>query len=103
MERAAGKGASEVGDAQLQLLLVRVAALTDALRNAAPNDAARAATRLLIADLSSVAGQFRGRANTIRASLAEAEKGLRDALGRFETSRARPTAPAVLPSQAANE
>ena len=94
VERAGTKAGSEVTDAQTQMLLGRIAALTDALRETQGGEAERLASRILLGDLATVVGQFRGRANTARAALAGAEQGLRDALARFKASGSR-TAPAA--------
>ena len=66
----------EVHQTQLDLLLARIASLTDALRGAPSDETSRLAARLLLADLSSVAAQFRGRANDIAGALARALDGL---------------------------
>jgi len=76
-DRVGARPAAEVSEAQLQLLLARMAALTDTLREAEPSETARLASRLLMNDLAAVADQFRGRANTMRAALAKALKDLR--------------------------
>jgi len=92
-ERAGAKPSADVTELQVRLLLSRIAALTDALRDAEPHEAARVAHRILLSDLALVAGQFRGRTNGLRASLAEALAGLRDAIAQCEaqtSDRARP-------------
>src|SRR5687767_13378847 len=76
VERMGAKAVADVTEAQLQTLLARIAALTDALRDTQGGDAERLAARILVADLATVVGQFRGRANTLRATLAGAEQGL---------------------------
>jgi hypothetical protein len=76
-ERARGKTPSEISDAEVQLLLARIAALTDALHDAEPNETARLASRILLSDLAVLAAQFRGRANAMRTSLAKALEELR--------------------------
>ena len=79
-ERTAGKVApAEITEAQVQLLLARVAALTDALRGAELNEPVRLAMRVALNDLATIADQFRGRTNTMRAALAKALADLRDA------------------------
>ena len=50
---------NEAAQAQLDILINRIATLTSALRGAPPNDAARAAARLLLADVAMVTAQFR--------------------------------------------
>jgi hypothetical protein len=78
--RAAGKAApAEITEAQVQLLFARVAALTDALRGAESNEAARLAMRVALNDLATIAAQFRGRTNMMRAALAKALADVRDA------------------------
>jgi hypothetical protein len=78
-ERAAGKAApAEITEAQVQLLFARVAALTDALRGAESNEAARLAMRVALNDLATIADQFRGRTNMMRAALAKALADVRD-------------------------
>ena len=71
-ERAGQKASPEIAEVQIQLLLTRVAALTDALRGAESNEATRLASRIVLNDLAAVAGQFRARANTMRPALAKA-------------------------------
>jgi hypothetical protein len=78
LERTGGRTLEEMTEAQLQLLMARIAALTDMLRGAEPNDAAHLASRMLLGDLATVAAQFRGRANGTRSSLAKALADLRD-------------------------
>jgi len=78
-ERAGQKASPEIAEVQIQLLLTRVAALTDALRGAQSNQTTRLASRIVLNDLSAVAGQFRARANTMRPALAKALADLRDA------------------------
>jgi hypothetical protein len=76
LQPAGAASLSEVSRAQLDLLLARIASLTDALRGAPSDETSRLAARLLLADLSSVAAQFRGRANDIAGALARALDGL---------------------------
>jgi hypothetical protein len=73
------KASSEIAEVQIQLLLTRVAALTDALRGAESNDTTRLASRIVLNDLAVVAGQFRARANTMRPVLAKSIADLREA------------------------
>lgn len=80
VERAGGRAAEEIVEAQTQLLLARIAALTEVLRGATPNDTAHLASRLLVSDLAGVAAQFRGRANGMRSLLAKALVDVRDGL-----------------------
>lgn len=79
-ERAGTRLSADVTELQVQRRLSRIAALTDALRDAESNETTRLAQHLLLSDLALVAGQFRGRANALRASLAEALASLSDAL-----------------------
>jgi hypothetical protein len=102
VERAGAKAGSEVTDAQMQRLLGRIAALTDALRETHGGNGERIAARILLDDLATVVGQFRGRANTARAALAGAEQGLRDALAGFKVSGG-PAAPTNLGGSTASE
>lgn len=74
----------EVTEGQVQLLLSRIAALTDALRDVESNETTRLAYRMLLSDLALVAGQFRGRANGLHASLAEAVASLGDTIAHCE-------------------
>lgn len=72
VERAGARTLGDTTEAQAQALLVRIAALTDALRDAEPAGPARVAARLLVSDLSAIAAHFRGRANTMGPPLASA-------------------------------
>ena len=65
LHQAGARSPSEVTQAQVELLLARIASLTDTLRGTEWNDASRAAARLLLADLAMVEAQFRGNANAI--------------------------------------
>ena len=85
-QRAGARTSSEIADAQIDLLLARVATLTAALGAAPPNDTAHLASRLLLDDLAMIAAQFRSRANALRASLASALDELREALEAIERS-----------------
>lgn len=85
-ERAGSRTTADMTDEEGQVLLARMAALTDALGSAEPNDVARLASRVLLSDLAFVAARFRGRTNTMRASLDETLKDLRAALARTEVS-----------------
>lgn len=78
---------SEVNRAQLDLLLARIASLTDALRGAPSDETSRLAARLLLADLGLVAAQFRGRANDIAGALTRALDGIRCGLESTEPTR----------------
>lgn len=78
---------SEVNRAQLDLLLARIASLTEALRDAPSDETSRLAARLLLADLSSVAAQFRGRANDIAGALTRALDGIRSGFESTDPAR----------------
>ena len=58
------------GQAQLDLALARIKALTELLRAGEPGDDARVAERLLLADLGLVSAWLRGQANETAAALA---------------------------------
>ena len=92
IERAGSLGPTEITQAQVDLLLARIGALTEALRDAASNDSTRLAARLLIADLALVAGQFRGSTNAMRASLSVTLDELKRALAQSDPS-GRPGGP----------
>jgi len=81
VERGQAQTPAQAGDAQVELLIARITVLTEALRGAEANEAARLAARMLVADLAQVTAQFRGRANGIRASLEAAVEEMRAALG----------------------
>jgi hypothetical protein len=66
---ASAKSTAEVTEAQLDIALARIAALTEALRNADDGEASRLASRLLLGDLAMVAAYFRARTNDIAVSL----------------------------------
>jgi hypothetical protein len=71
-ERPGIQTVEETAEAQARLQVARIAALTDMLRDADPNEIARLASRMLLSDLAAVAARFRGRANAMRSSLAQA-------------------------------
>ena len=77
----------EVNRAQLDLLLARIASLTDAVRGAPPDETSRLAARLLLADLGLVAAQFRGRANDTASALTRALDGIRSGLESTDPTR----------------
>lgn len=85
-ERAGARLSADVTEHQVQLHLARVAALTHALRDAESNEATHLAHHILLSDLAVVAGQFRGRANGLRASLKETLASLSDALAHGEAT-----------------
>ena len=69
LPRAGAQPPDAVASAQLELVLGRIVALTDALRAADGDETARLAMRMLVTDLGFVAAQFRARANEVSASL----------------------------------
>jgi hypothetical protein len=81
VEHGRDQTAVQAGNAQIELLIARITLLTEALRQAEVTDATRLAERMLLADLSQVTAQFRGRTNGIRASLETAIEEMRAALG----------------------
>ena len=64
LERAGGRPLEATTETQVQLLLGRIAALTEALRGRESNETTRLASRMLLVDLTSAAAYFRGRTNT---------------------------------------
>ena len=80
VQPAGGKLPREVIDAQVDLLLTRIAELTGALRGAGSDGTTRLAARLLVADLSLVAAHFRGRTNDIGVALTRALEGIQHGL-----------------------
>jgi hypothetical protein len=78
-DRAGSRVPPEIAESQVQLVLARIAALTELLRGAEPNEPARMAARMALNDLAAVAEQFRGRTNAMRATLAKAIAELREA------------------------
>ena len=80
LQQPGAKSPSEVNRAQTDLLLTRIASLTDTLRGAEWNDTSRAAARLLLADLAMVTAQFRGHSTAIGERLASTLKNLTAAL-----------------------
>lgn len=103
-ERAGARTAADMSDEQVQASLARIAALTDALGGTESNDASRIASRVLLSDLAFVAAQFRGRANTIRASLDKVLEDLRAALAIVETSAGSSVPPPQpLPNESAGQ
>ena len=88
---------SEVSRAQLDLLLARIALLTEALRQVQPEHTARLAERLLLADLGLVAAQFRGRANDTASALTRALDGIRSGLESTDPTHTHQKARAPLP------
>jgi hypothetical protein len=80
LERAGVRTSDEITASQVQLLLARIAALTEVLRDALPGQTTQLASRMLLKDLSEVAAHFRGRANVLRPLLAEALTQVRESL-----------------------
>jgi len=70
---------SAVARGQLDLLMARVAALTEVLKGGRSEEE-RLAARLLLADLGLVVAQLRGEANALAATLDEAITSLRAGL-----------------------
>ncbi|MDA1183139.1 MAG: hypothetical protein O2930_00670 [Acidobacteria bacterium] len=73
-------GATHTADVtreQVDILIARIASLTEALRDAAEDDTARLASRMLLEDLALVVAQFRGRANELVDLLTRARDGIR--------------------------
>jgi ribosomal protein S15P/S13E len=83
-ERAGGKTIDETTQAQVQHLLARIAALTDALRTGESDHSTRLGSRLLLDDLAMVAALFRARSNDLGTSLTCALDNMRTVLGRGE-------------------
>ena len=89
LPQAAAKATADVSQEQLDLLLARIASLTEALRDAEANDTTRLATRLLLNDLGLVSAHFRARANEIGAALTRALEGISDELDPAASRRER--------------
>jgi len=77
---AGAKYTPEVTLDQADVLITRIAALTEVLRGAAADETAQLASRMLIGDLTLVAAQFRGRANELAAALTSARDDIRGEL-----------------------
>jgi hypothetical protein len=73
---------SDAVQAQIDLLLDRVATLTGALRGADGHDVSHVAARVLLADLAMVAAHLRGHASAHGASLARVLDSVREILDR---------------------
>jgi hypothetical protein len=69
---AGAKPTSDVTLEQVDVLIARIASLTEVLRGAAEDETAQLASRMLMSDLALVAAQFRGRANELVAALTRA-------------------------------
>lgn len=86
---AGAKPTSDVTLEQVDVLLARIASLTEALRGAAENETTQLASRILIGDLALVAAQFRGRANELTAALTRASDDIRAEIANTNSSGAR--------------
>ena len=82
-----GKLPREVVDAQVGHFLARLTELTGVLRGVGSDGTTRLAARLLVADLSIVAGQLRGRTNEMAASLTRALEDTQCGLGHSDRQR----------------
>lgn len=81
LQQADAQAPPEITRTQIELLLARVAALTDAIRRAtSPNGTSRAAFRLLLADLAMVTAQLRGNTTALDERLTRALDDARLAL-----------------------
>jgi hypothetical protein len=76
LQQAGANATPEVNQAQLDLLLARIASLTDTLRDTEANETTRLASRLLLSDLGLVSAHFRARANEIGEALTRALEGI---------------------------
>ena len=65
LHQAGAQSPSEITQAQIELLLVRIGVITEALRGAEPNESSRSAMRLLLADVAMVSAQFRGNTSAL--------------------------------------
>lgn len=74
---AGAKPTSDVTLEQVDVLIARIASLTEALSGAAEDETAQLASRMLIGDLALVTAQFRARANELVAALTRARDGIR--------------------------
>jgi hypothetical protein len=90
VERPGPRSLSEITEAQVDLVVARLAALTDAIRGGESNEATLLASRILLSDLAFVAGQFRGRANAMRVSLTSTLADLRGVMADLERSDVKP-------------
>lgn len=77
LQEAWTQSPSEVTQAQIELLLARIASLTETLRGAASDGSSRTAARLLLADLAMVAAQFRGNTNALGKQLTHVLENVR--------------------------
>ena len=86
LQQPGAKSPAQIAHAQTDLLLSRIASLSDTLRDtqrgAEWNDTSRAAARLLLADLAMVAAEIRGNATAIHEQLTGTLEDARVALER---------------------
>lgn len=80
LQQPGANSPGEVARAQTDLLLARMAALTDTLRVAEWNDTSRAGARLLLADLAMVTAQLRSNAVATGEGLTTTLEHVRQAL-----------------------
>ena len=86
LQRPGASSPVEATQAQIELLLTRIASLTEALRGEAPNGSSPEMARLLLADLSMVAAQFRGNTTAVGDRLTRVLDDVRAALERTSES-----------------
>jgi hypothetical protein len=79
LQPADATSAAAAARGQLEIVVARIAALTDALRAGGGDADARLASRLLLADVGQVVAQLRGEANELAAALDRALEALRSA------------------------
>ena len=89
LQQAGANATPEVNQAQLDLLLARIASLSDALRDAEASEASRLASRLLLSDLGLVSAHFRAHANEIGEALTRALDGINAELEHAASGRER--------------
>ena len=77
---AGEKHAPDVSLEQVDVLLARIASLTEALRGATEDETAQLTSRILIGDLALVTAQCRGRANELVGALTRARDDIRGEL-----------------------
>lgn len=88
LERAGTRTLEAITQAQVQQLFEGIEALSALLRGASSNETARLASRMLLRELTAVAAHFRGRANVLGPSLANARTQLREALAACDAAQA---------------
>ena len=74
------KHAEGVTHEQVDVLVARIASLTEALRGTRESQTAQLASRILLEDLALVVAQLRGRANELVESLTRAQDGIRESV-----------------------